>query len=145
MSNADESAHVVVVGSETTPTNSVEYDYSMAATATVSGPRGTLRIHRRYHALPRHNDVVETGGSDSNDELLDRADEIYVHSKFYAVTEETDEYFLDRHETWQSGDPETLSNEETFFEVCGSHHLANVRADYTQAMDERQRKTNASG
>lgn len=141
MPDAADPADLAVLESETSPADSAEYDFSMTATATVTGPRGTIRIDRRYHARPRHNDVVDTEGVDSNDELLDRADELYAHSKFYAVTDDGDDYVLDRHETWQPTDPAALSDESAFADACEAHHLAALSADYAAATAERERSS----
>lgn len=145
MTDVADPVDIAVVESGTLASDSFEYDVSMIAHAALTGPRGSLRIRRRYYALPRHNDVTDPTGSDSNDELLDRADEFYVHTKFYEITGDGDDYFLDRLETWRPDDPMALADETAFVEACEAHHLANLRSDYVDAMDERPRTTGASG
>lgn len=140
MSNTGAASDVAVIESQTTPLRSTEYDFAMAATVTLAGTYGTLRIRRRYYARPRHNDVVEWTGADSNDELLDRSDELYAHSKYYAVTGGADEYFLDGHETWRPADRRALAEEAAFLAACRAHHIADLPGEYADAMDERDRK-----
>lgn len=145
MSDTDPASDVAVLESETTPTESTEYDFAMTATVALAGTRGTLRIRRRYYGRPRHNDVDEWTGADSNDELVDRADELYVHSKYYAVTRDGDEYFLDGHETWRPTDRDALAEEAAFLEECRAHHTADLAVEYADAMDERDRKMDVRG
>lgn len=90
---------ITLLKSNTAPGDTREYEFSMTASASVTGPVGTIRITRRYHALPRHNDVLVEGLTDSNDELLTRADQLHVHSKYYEWAESGDDHCLDRHET----------------------------------------------
>ena len=140
MSDTDAASDVAVLDSQTAPLRSTEYDFAVAASVTLAGTHGTLRIRRRYYARPRHNDVVEWAGADSNDELLDRADELYVHSKYYAVTGDGDEYFLDDHETWRPTNPRALAEEAAFLGECRAHHIRGLPAAYAEAMDERGRE-----
>lgn len=138
MGDGSDGPDVRVVESETAPAESVEWDLSVTASARLTGPRGTLRIDRRYHGLPRHNDVVDPDAADSNDELLDGPDELYVHSKYYLVGDgRADDYFLDRHETWRPDDPDAIADESAFLAACEAHHLADLAAEYDAAMDER--------
>ena len=141
MSDTGAASDVAVLESRTKPLRSTEYDFAMAATVRLAGTHGTLRIRRRYFARPRHNDVIEWTGADSNDELLDRADELYVHSKYYAVTGDGDEYFLDDHATWRPADTEALAEETAFRDECERHHCANLATEYATAIEERDRKT----
>ena len=140
MSDTDAASDVAVLDSRTTPLRSTEYDFAVDASVTLAGSHGTLRIRRRYYARPRHNDVVEWTGADSNDELLDRADELYVHSKYYAVTGDGDEYFLDGHATFRPTDPRALAEEASFLDECRAHHIRGLPAEYADAMDERGRE-----
>lgn len=122
---------ITVLESDTAPADDREYEFSMTAGAITTGPAGTIPIGRRYHALPRHNDVLVEGVTDSNDELLARADELYVHSKYYDRSESGDDYFLDRHETWHSPDQSVFADEGEFSKACREHHLVTIGAEYT--------------
>lgn len=134
----DDPGDVTVLETKTAPAESAEYDRAMTAEATVTGPQGPVRVRRRYNALPRHNDVVERSGADSNDELLARADEIYVHSKFYTVTDDEEEYFRDRHDTWRPTDSRAIGSEATFLELCRDHHRRNLQPDYIDTTADRR-------
>lgn len=100
MTNVGDTDDITLLESNTAPGDTREYESSMTAGATATGPVGTIRITRRYHALPRHNDVLVEGPTDSNDELLTRGDQLHVHSKYYERAQSGDDYFFDRHETW---------------------------------------------
>jgi hypothetical protein len=140
MTNVRDVDDITLPESDTAPGDTREYEFSMTASAIVTGPVGTIRITRRYHALLRHNDVLVEGPTDSNDELLTWADQLHVHSKYYERAQSGDDYFLDRHETWRPTDSSVFTSERAFFEVCEAHHLTDIVTEYTAVMGDRERK-----
>jgi hypothetical protein len=105
---------VALPGSDTAPGDGREHEFSTTASATVTGPVGTIRITRRSHALPRRTDVLVESPTDSNDERLTRADRLHVHSKYDERARSRDDYVLDRHETWRPADSSVFTSERAF-------------------------------
>lgn len=118
------------------PGQNREYELVAVVTAEVDGPEGPLRLHRRYEALPRQNDVVEGDEVDSNDEYLDRPDEVHVHTQ-YATADAPGQFFLDAHDTWRPGDTAALQAGEPFLDACRDHLEADVADAYERGVAER--------
>ncbi|WP_227375880.1 hypothetical protein [Haladaptatus halobius] len=139
--DGDPSGEIDVVESDAERIESSEHEFAMRATATIDGPAGRLAVRRQYDALPYHNDVVYPDGPDSNDERVERPNEIHVHTRFYAVSDDSDddeaEYFADAHETWTSEEPTVLSDADELARLCTDHHLADPAALYRDAMERR--------
>ncbi|WP_227355235.1 hypothetical protein [Haladaptatus salinisoli] len=140
--DGDPSGGIDVVESDAERVESSEHEFAMRATATVDGPEGRLTVRRQYDALPYHNDVVYPDDPDSNDERVERPDEIHVHTKFYAASDDPDEadeadYFADVHETWTPEDAAVLGDEDELARRCTEHHLADPAALYRDAMGRR--------
>lgn len=118
-----------------------EYEFAMAATATVEGPEGRLLVRRRYEALPYHNDELYPEGADSNDERTDRPDEVQVHTRFYALPDDGSpddpDYFGDEHESWTPEPANALADGDELARICAAHHLADPVALYRDATDRR--------
>lgn len=112
-----------------------EYEVAAVATAVVHGPAGAVRIRRRYEALPRHNDVVDSGRVDSNDQLVGRSDAVHVHTRLYDVEEGA--YLRDAHDTWTPDRLSILEDPETFLAACRDHHVSDGRRAYHRAAAER--------
>ena len=132
---------VAVIESAAEGVESDEYEFAMEATATVEGPEGRLLVRRRYEALPYHNDELYPEGADSNDERTDRPDEVQVHTRFYALSDEGSpddpEYFGDEHDSWTPERPEALGDPDELADLCAARHLADPVALYRKAMDRR--------
>lgn len=100
-----------------TPGDDREYERAVSAEATLTGPRGEVRIDRRYEALPRRNDVVAPEAVESNDELLAAADAVHVYTKWFV----DGSYVRDDHETWEPADPSVLADDVAFETACREH------------------------
>jgi hypothetical protein len=100
-----------------TPGDDTEYERAVQVDATLTGPRGEVRIDRRYEALPRHNDVVDPGAVDSNDELLAQADAVHVYTKWFV----DDAYVGDDHDIWEHADPSVLTDDAAFTSASREH------------------------
>lgn len=152
----DEPADGTVAEVSVRTDDSDEWERTAIATARVEGADGPLRAWRRYEALPRHNDVVAPGEIDVEDALVERPDEVHVHTKWYETGEapadageedeaaapstsggEPDEYVRDAHETWRPDDPAVLGDPDAFRAAARDHALATLGA----AADPAEKRT----
>lgn len=112
--------------------DSREYDRAVVATATVTGPEDGIDVRREYEALPRHNDVVDRTDPNVDDELVDRPDEVHVHT----TLADDGEYAGDEHETWRPEDPSVLGDPTAFRAACREHFRATAAEVYERATRE---------
>lgn len=146
----DETADGTVAEVSVRTDDSDEWERTAIATARVTGTDGPRRVWRRYEALPRHNDVVAPDAIDVEDGLVERPDEVHVHTKWYETDEppeddgdenraaspptsgdesdESDEYLRDAHETWRPEDPTVLGDPDAFRAAVRDHALATLGA-----------------
>lgn len=122
---------------EVRPAASQEYELAAVATATIEGPAGEVHIRRRYEALPRHNDAVDSDTMNSNDELVNSSDMIHVHTRYY-MGDEAEDYVLDSHDTW-TPELSVLEEPAAFLAACHDHHIGDAGRAYAEAAAERDR------
>lgn len=154
--NTDEPADGTAVDVSVRTDDGDEYERTVIATARVEGTDGQLRVWRRYEALPRHNDVVAPDAIDVEDGLVERPDEVHVHTKWYEAAVSTEdgggneesgadpagadaaagEYVRDAHETWRPDDPAILGDPDAFCAAARDHALATMGAAADPTSDE---------
>lgn len=125
---------------EITAEPSREYGHAAVATATIHDCGEEFRVRRRYEGLPFHNDVVDPDAVDSNDEMIDRPDEIHVHTRVSTVDADRETYLVDQHETWRPPDSTALGDGGAFLAACREHHLAGLGRAYSLARGDRRRR-----